>query len=182
MSQRNGTQPRLQKCAGCSPTNLCDYCRAEWQRDKEGRRQRDLERKQRDDTQNSSPSSKPAQTPPGNESLSTESLSTEYHVPDYLRAVWAAAQQMEPPAIAARYILPGVRNLVLLCYALQQAAGNDSTWFLSCRHAAELIVAPFSTVSRWLGKLEHDGVLARVSTGTVGQSPGARANEYQYRG
>jgi hypothetical protein len=72
-----------------------------------------------------------------------------------------------------------MQQLVILCHALQAAAGNAS-WFLACRHAAELIGAPFQTVSRWLGKLEHDGVLRLVRKGTVGKSENARANEYRY--
>jgi hypothetical protein len=74
-----------------------------------------------------------------------------------------------------------MRKLVILCHALHVAAG-DATWFLACRHAAALIGAEFQTVSRWLGKLERDGVLKLIHRGTVGRSETARANEYRYSG
>jgi hypothetical protein len=172
---------RLDQCAGlptCTPAHLCDHCRNRWRHEKEQRQQRD-----QGDTQNAE--RRTQNTPPlkgATQPLPCDEFRrSRYHVPDFLRAVWEAAQQMEPPAIAARYILPGIRKLILLCYALQQTVGKG-TWFLACRHAAELIGAPFPTVSRWLGRLEHDGVLDRVSTGTVGVSPESRANEYCYTG
>jgi hypothetical protein len=82
------------------------------------------------------------------------------------------------PAIAAHYYLPGVRLLVALCSELQIAAG-DRAFFLSCRDAAALVAphTPYQAVSRWLGRLERDGVLTRISTGTQATQ---KANEYRY--
>jgi hypothetical protein len=97
-------------------------------------------------------------------------------VPDYLRAVWDAAQGRPLPAVAARYYLPPLRKLVQLCAELQIAAGTG-TFFLACRHAAALIEVGFRVASKYLRKLEADGVLTRVDTGSRATH---RANEYTY--
>jgi hypothetical protein len=97
---------------------------------------------------------------------------------EFLTAVWEKAQQKPLPAIAAHYYVAGVRLLVALCSELQIAAG-DRAFFLGCRDAAALVAphTPFQTVSRWLGRLERDGVLTRISTGAQATQ---RANEYRY--
>ena len=97
--------------------------------------------------------------------------------PQYLRAVWAAAQQKPLPAAAPRYYLDGMRRLVALCCECQEAAG-DGTWFLACRDAAALIGGvDFRAVSRWLKRLEQDGVLTRIAKGSRAKR---KANEYRY--
>jgi hypothetical protein len=106
------------------------------------------------------------------------SESSASKVPEYLLAVWEVAKQKPPHPVAARYYLPGVRFLVALCAELQLAAGSG-TFFLACRHAGALIGENFRRVSGWLKKLEADGVLRRITTGS---KAGRRANEYVFQG
>jgi hypothetical protein len=99
-------------------------------------------------------------------------------VPEFLEAVWANAKKKQPPAIADRYYLPGVKSLIALCAELQSAAG-ERTFFLACRHAGALLGENFRSISNWLKRLECDGVLKRISTG---KKVTRRANEYRYMG
>lgn len=108
-------------------------------------------------------------------------LLSDKPLPEFLTEVWSAANQKTVPAIASQYYLPAMRQLVMLCAELQVAAGTG-TFFLSCRHAAEITGVNYRRSSRCLAKLEKDGVLLRISTGTVGRSPNAKANEYRYIG
>jgi hypothetical protein len=98
-------------------------------------------------------------------------------VPEYLRVVWETAKKKPPPPEAGRYYLPDMRLLVALCCEMQAAAGTG-TFFITCRDAGALIGADYHAVSRWLGRLEHDGVLDRRGTGSMG----GKANEYRYVG
>jgi DNA-binding Lrp family transcriptional regulator len=69
-----------------------------------------------------------------------------------------------------------MKLLVALCAELQIAVGQG-TFFLSCRDAGDLLDQDFRTVSRWLKKLEFDGVLKRIATGSRGSH---KANEYRF--
>jgi hypothetical protein len=84
---------------------------------------------------------------------------------------------MPLPAVANRYYLPGIRALVGLCAALQAAGGGGRSFFLACRHAGALIGADYRRVSAWLKRLECDGVIRRIATGSKATR---RANEYRY--
>ncbi len=110
----------------------------------------------------------------------TEPLS-DTTLPEYLVAVWEDAIAKPVPTVASRYFLPSMKRLVALCHALQVAAG-DGTFYLACRHAAALTGGNYRNVSRCLAKLEKDGLLIRVSTGTVKVRAGqkCKANEYRY--
>ena len=98
---------------------------------------------------------------------------------EFLQAVWDAATSKPFPRCAARYYLPGLQQLAAFCCELYTATDNDA-FFLSCRDAAALLgELDFRVVSRWLGRLERDGVLTRVSTGS---KTTGRANEYRFTG
>ena len=105
-------------------------------------------------------------------------------LPEYLRELFATARQAEPPKCAARFRTPGMRLLVTLCRELQrdaEAVGNEA-FFLSCHVAARFLDdnTPPSTASRWLGMIEHAGVIVCVKRGTP--KLGSLANEYRYLG
>ncbi len=147
---------------------LCDYCARSAQ-----------ERTQRtQDTEDTGRRTQDAEDSPPQGECAPVSVSVS-GVPDYLRAIWDASRTMPPPAVADRYYLPGVRALIGLCAALQAAAGDGRTFFLACRHGGELIGADYRRVSAWLRRLESDGVLSRVATGSKATR---RANEYRYIG
>lgn len=200
MSDRNGHPSRTahDRITGCAGPGVCifgvqpcAYCQQQYAADRERRKREQAPLDSVHRTQDSAHiRSEGTSSPQSSELLSPggELLSPgDAPVPEYLRAVWEAAAHAPPPPIASRYYLAGLRKLVTLCYALQLAAG-DATWFLACRHAAALIGAEYHAVSRWLGKLEKDGVLLRISTGwkpVRGEPPpeeNRRANEYRYLG
>jgi hypothetical protein len=108
------------------------------------------------------------------------SVSSESSPSEFVKSVWESAKSRPAPAVASRYYVPGIKLLVMLCAELQVAAG-DGTFYLSCRDAAALIAKPqdFRTVSKWLNKLEADGVLRRVNTGSQATH---KANEYRFLG
>ena len=87
-----------------------------------------------------------------------------------------AAGLSHMPAIAQRYQVRGVRNLVALCRELQQRAGDNPFW-LACRPAAAVLKTSPTSANRWLWKLIHDHVIELITQGTRG-----RAAEYRYRG
>jgi hypothetical protein len=99
--------------------------------------------------------------------------------PEYLACVFSASREKPLPRVAARYYVPGMRLLIGLCAELQIPVGSG-TWFLACRDAAFLLGEDdYRRVSRWLTKLEADGVLERVSTGSLSSH---KANEYRFVG
>jgi hypothetical protein len=104
-------------------------------------------------------------------------------LPEYLRELFAAARQATPPQCAARFRSPGMRLLVTLCRELQrdaEAVGNEA-FFLSCHVAAVFLDGtPPATASRWLGMIEHAGVIVCVKRGDP--RPGSPASEYRYAG
>jgi hypothetical protein len=94
----------------------------------------------------------------------------------FLGAVFEQAMKRPLPAVANGYYLPKMKLLIALCAELQIAAG-EGTFFLACRDAGDVIGEGFRKVSNWLNKLEHDGVLFRVSTGSKAKH---LANEYRF--
>ncbi len=90
----------------------------------------------------------------------------------------AHAAASPPPSEAARYGRPEVGLLVAICRQLQtQARGR--TFFLSCRHAGELVGVDHKTAHRWLCKLVTDRVLKLVRRGVPRAASGV-ANEYLF--
>jgi hypothetical protein len=117
------------------------------------------------------------------ESLSDTSLrqSKECEIPEFLLNGWAMVKDKPLPKIAYRYWMPQMQQLVLLCREMQIAVG-DRSFFLACRHAAAIIGVHFRVASRWLAKLEYDGVVKCTERGLVGKRPHGKANEYRYLG
>jgi hypothetical protein len=77
-----------------------------------------------------------------------------------------------------------MRLLVTLCRELQrdaEAVGNEA-FFLSGKVAALFLGddTPPATASRWLGMIEHAGVIVCVKRGEP--RPGSPASEYRYLG
>ncbi len=97
-------------------------------------------------------------------------------VSEFMNAVFVASKQKPLPAVAARYYLPKVKVLIGLCAELQLAAGNKPTFFLSCRDAGDMIGVDFRLASKYLKRLELDGVLICVEKGSKGKH---KANEYR---
>ena len=91
---------------------------------------------------------------------------------------------MTTATLIQRYYLPGLKRLIELCAKLQEEAG-DGTFFLTQRSIRDFLgkreelgdKRSLTQATRFLFRLEHDGVLQRVSTGT-----GRKANEYRYLG
>jgi hypothetical protein len=96
--------------------------------------------------------------------------------------VFKASLQKDAPPEADGYYLPGMKKLVALCAELQIAAKSEP-FCLSCRNAAELLGVDFHTSNRWLNRIEADGVLLRVLTGSmaIGSNGKRQANEYRYQ-
>jgi hypothetical protein len=115
---------------------------------------------------------------PASLSHAVSSVSSVSAAPEFLRAVWEVAKQKPMPAVASRYYLPGLRLLIALCAELQIAA-REATFYISCRDAGALIGEDFRRVSRWLKRLEADGVIVRVATGSL---TSRKANEYRFLG
>jgi hypothetical protein len=92
-----------------------------------------------------------------------------------MREIFNSAMLKPMPPIANKYYLPKMRMLVALVFELQLAAGEKS-FFVSCRDAGALIKVDFRRVSAWLRKLQADGVLQRISTGSMGTH---KANKYR---
>jgi hypothetical protein len=75
-----------------------------------------------------------------------------------------------------------MRQLVTLCRELQrdaEAVGNEA-FYLSCRVAAGFLGVAPDTALRWLGMIEHAGVIVCVNRGEP--KPGSPASEYRYLG
>jgi hypothetical protein len=109
---------------------------------------------------------------------SESSCATVSSVSEFLHAVFEAAMKKPLPTVASKYYLPKMQRLIALCAELQIAAG-EGTFFLSCRDAGDLIGEDFRKAWGWLKKLEFDGVLKRISTGSKGNH---KANEYVFSG
>jgi hypothetical protein len=103
-------------------------------------------------------------------------------LPEYLREVFAAARQATPPLCAARFRAPSLRLLTSLCRELQRdaEASNNDRFFLSGHVAAEFLGVPPATTSRFLGRIEHAGVIVCVNRGKP--IPGTPASEYRFIG
>ncbi len=93
----------------------------------------------------------------------------------YLASVLESAKRSEPPE-ASRYHVPGLRLLVALCKALQDAKG-DRPFFLGCRSAGKLLDVPFQRAAKWLRRLTHDGIIELV---TKGSKATGMASEYRF--
>lgn len=94
-----------------------------------------------------------------------------------LEQIMRKATTSRLPAAAKRYDSDGVRKLVGLCAALQDAAG-DAAFFLSCRTAAKVLGIPHhETAWRWIMLLKHDGLLVETEKATP-----IRAARYRYIG
>jgi len=62
------------------------------------------------------------------------------------------------PLCAARYDVPAMRDLVGLCNVMQKFHG-DSSFFLGCRMAGEVLGLSRTRAHRYICKLQHDGLL-----------------------
>jgi hypothetical protein len=90
-------------------------------------------------------------------------------------AIYKAALADRPPTSATeRYTSEPLRNLVLLCFKLQQVAGTHP-FYLDCRTAGRLVGITHTLANSYLRLLMHDGVLKREEKGKQG-----RASRYRW--
>jgi hypothetical protein len=100
-------------------------------------------------------------------------------VPQFILAAWHVSRSKPLPPEADRYYLPGMRSLVALCSVLQAGAREGRPFILACRHAGAVLAVDYRCANRWLKRLELDGLLARVETGSKASR---RANRYRFVG
>jgi len=93
-----------------------------------------------------------------------------------MAALFAMAQQMDPPEVAQQYEQTELRLLVTLCRELQRAAG-DGPFYLACRTAGRLLGVDHSTANRWQFLLCDDKVLLETEKGNRQKR---RASRYKY--
>ncbi len=96
-------------------------------------------------------------------------------------ALYRRAIERPPPPFAAERYGPESKatHLAALCRELQDGAGKDRCFYLSCREAGRLLGVSHVRASRYLNMLVADGVLA---PGEPADRAQRRANEYRYVG
>ncbi len=179
-SQSNGHKPTRCDTLICGIAGPCDYCLALSLRDT-GLRNSELtplERKNGDHI--------PAEAwdiACDNEgTLADHPESPECHpkesspLPYFIEEAFAMSKEGKLPSVAKNYIVPEMKLLIGLCASLQ-ALQDHRTFFLACRHAAEVLQIPFRKASRYLKRLESDGVIELVKRGNR-----RLANEYRFHG
>src|SRR5262249_13805638 len=72
-----------------------------------------------------------------------------------IRMIYETAQKQPLPFITQQYDVIEVRRLIVLCRALQDAAG-DEPFFLTCRTAGELLGISHMLANKWLRLLVID--------------------------
>jgi len=92
------------------------------------------------------------------------------------------AFRQKPPKIAQEKYPdnPQLQIFVSLCRELQRQAG-ESSFYLGCRKAAELLHTNPMQINRWFFLLESDGLIKTVQKGGTAQNP-RKASRYKYLG
>lgn len=90
-------------------------------------------------------------------------------------AMFKKAIALPAPSIAEKYDSLPMRQLVQLCYFLQEQEGSGGVFRLDCRTAGSLIGVSHKQANKYLNLLKREKVLETVSVGTPG-----RASRYRF--
>ncbi len=104
----------------------------------------------------------------------------------FLTIMFEAARREKTPAVARKFVVPGMRRLVALCKVLQRAATerDEVTFCLSCRVAGDFLGINAGVAWRWVRALLRAKVILCVKPGSLvhgSKRPGS-ASEYRYLG